>query len=44
VTILIKQAEEVKPAAEAEAVVVAAPEPAAKPAGKSGGKAEGKKD
>ncbi len=44
VTILSKQAEEVKPAAEAEAAVVAAPEPAAKPAGRSGGKAEGKKD
>ena len=44
VTILGKQAEEAKPAAEAEAAPAAA-EPAAKPAGgKSGGKAEGKKD
>jgi len=44
VTILGKQAEEAKPAAEAE-VAPAAAEPAAKPAGgKSGGKAEGKKD
>ena len=44
VTILGKQAEEAKPAEEAEAAPVAA-EPAAKPAGgKSGGKAEGKKD
>lgn len=45
VTILGKQAEEVKPAAEAEvAAVVVAPEPAAKPAGRSGGRSEGKKD
>jgi large subunit ribosomal protein L25 len=44
VTILGKQTEEVKPAAEAEVAAPVAAEPAAKPAGKSGGKAEGKKD
>jgi len=45
VTILSRQAEEAKPAAEAEvAAPVAAVEAPAKPAGKSGGKSEGKKD
>ncbi|MCU0232083.1 MAG: 50S ribosomal protein L25 [Acidobacteria bacterium] len=43
VTILGKQAEEAKPAAEAEAAAPAAAEPA-KPAAKAGGKSEGKKD
>jgi len=45
VTILSRQAEEAKPAAEAEvAAPVAAVEAPAKPAGKSGGKSVGKKD